>query len=68
MGPNRENEAVIRHKSPVDVRPFQPKAALDRQQSLEARYGRIAIDELVAALHHIKPAPDVRSEQSAKAA
>jgi hypothetical protein len=57
-----------RHKSPVDVRPFQARAALERQQALEAQYGNIAIDEVVAALHHLKAAADDSRQPMARAA
>lgn len=59
---------VNRHKSPADQRPFQARAALERQQALEAQYGRIAIDEIVAALHHLRAAADDSREPTAKAA
>jgi hypothetical protein len=56
------------HKSPVDLRPFQARAVLERQQALEAQYGNIAIDEIVAALHHLKAAPTDSRQPTAKAA
>ena len=46
---------MTRHLQPIDFRPFQPKAKLDSQQSLVARYGAIAIQEVAEALHHLKP-------------
>jgi hypothetical protein len=58
---------VTRHQSPVDTRPFQARATLERQEALEAQYGRLAIDEVVAALRQIKAASD-QARQSAKAA
>ena len=58
---------MIRHQSPIDTRPFQTRAALEHQESLEAQYGKIAIDEVVAALRQIKAASD-RTRQTAKAA
>lgn len=50
-----------RHTSPIDERPFQPKAELEKRTSLEDHYRQIAIDDVVAALHHIKAA-DGRGE------
>jgi len=41
---------VTRHHSPVDRRPFQSKAKLEKQEALVARYGAIAIPELAAAI------------------
>ena len=45
---------MIRHYSPIDHRPFQPRAKLENQQALVARYGEIAIPEVAAAIHHLK--------------
>jgi len=60
---------VDRHKSPIDFRPFQPRATLERQQALEAQYGRIAIDEVAAALVHLKAAAaTMRHNTAARAA
>lgn len=50
-----ETRHVTRHKTPIDNRPFQARAVLEQQQMLEALYGRIAIDEVAAALQHVKP-------------
>lgn len=47
---------MTRHTTPIDNRPFQARAVLEQQQMLEAQYGRVAIDEVAAALHHIKTA------------
>lgn len=47
-----------RHKTPIDQRPFQARAVLEGQQALEAQYRRIAIDEVAAALHHLKSAAE----------
>jgi hypothetical protein len=58
---------VTRHQSPIDTRPFQAKATLERQESLEAQYGQLAIDEVVAALRQIRAAGE-QSRQSPKAA
>lgn len=58
---------VKRHLSPIDLRPFQARAALERQQALEAQYGELAIDEVVAALRQLKAAED-RQRVLAKAA
>lgn len=58
-----ERNVVIRHQSPVDKRPFQARAVLERQESLEAQYGSIGIDEVVAALRQIKAAGE-RVQQS----
>ena len=49
---------MIRTKSPADNRPFQPKAKLQNQEALEARYGRIAIQDVADALLHLRPAGD----------
>jgi hypothetical protein len=49
---------VSRHSSPIDHRPFQPKAKLESQQALVARYGEIAIPEVAEALHHLKARAD----------
>lgn len=57
-----------RHNSPIDARPFQAKASLQLQQDLQAKYRRIAIEEVVAALHHLRAAADNRSQPTAKAA
>jgi hypothetical protein len=58
---------VIRHQSPIDTRPFQTRAALEHQESLEAQYGKIAIDDVVAVLRQIKASGD-RARETAKAA
>jgi hypothetical protein len=61
-------EVVNRHhQSPVDIRPFQARATLERQESLEAQYGKIAIDEVVAALRQINAVGE-RTRQAPKAA
>lgn len=44
-------------KNPVDIRPFLPRAKLDEQVDLEARYGKIAIRDITDALRHMKPDP-----------
>jgi len=49
---------VIRTKHPADLRPFQSKAKLQSQEALEARYGRIAIQDVAEALHHLRPAAE----------
>ncbi len=49
---------MTRTKSPVDSRPFLSKAKLQNQEALEARYGRIAIQDVADALHHMRPAGD----------
>jgi hypothetical protein len=36
-------------KHPVDQRPFKSRSDLEREQALEAHYGRLAIPEVVAA-------------------
>ena len=41
---------MSRHHSPVDHRPFQSKAKLEKQQALVARYGAIALPELAEAI------------------
>lgn len=58
---------MTRHTRPIDNRPFQAKAVLEQQQMLEAQYRRVAIDEVAAALHHIKTAEDKpkRDQQAA---
>lgn len=53
-----------RHKSPVDTRPFQARQVLERQEDLTARYGQIAIDEVVAALRQLKALDERREPQS----
>lgn len=45
---------VTRHHSPIDHRPFQPKAKLENQQALVSRYREIAIAEVADALLHLK--------------
>ncbi len=45
---------MTRHSSPIDHRPFQPKAKLENQQALVSRYGAIAIAEVAEALFHLK--------------
>ncbi len=57
----------MKHLSPIDFRPFQARAVLDSQEALVARYGQIGIDEVVAALRHIKAAEE-RRQAPAKAA
>lgn len=57
-----------RHKSPADHRPFQAKASLERQQALEAQYGQVAIDEVVAALHHLRALADESRAPTTRAA
>lgn len=59
---------MTRHQTPIDTRPFQAKAVLEQQQMLEALYGRIAIDEVAAALQHVKPAEPKPQPAAAKAA
>ena len=49
---------MTRHTAPIDARPFQARAERQNQEALEARYGRIAIDEVAAALHHLKAAAE----------
>lgn len=69
---NHENRlgivTITRHKSPVDNRPFQARASLERQQALEAQYRRVAIDDVVAALFHLKAEADEPREPVARAA
>ena len=51
---------MTRHSSPIDHRPFQPRAKLENQQALVARYGAIAIPEVADALLHMRVAdPEV---------
>jgi hypothetical protein len=59
---------VKQHQSPVDSRPFQPRHTLEHQVSLEAQYGRIAIDELAAALQHLRACTTVEQGQTRRAA
>ena len=33
---------MSRHSSPIDERPFQPKAKLEHESSLLAQYGKVA--------------------------
>lgn len=49
---------MTRHMTPIDARPFQARAERLNQEQLEDRYGRVAIDEVAAALHHIKAAAE----------
>jgi hypothetical protein len=44
-----ETRTVTNSKHPVDQRPFKSRADLEREQALEAHYGRLAIPEVVAA-------------------
>jgi hypothetical protein len=56
---NRTGQTTVkRHLSPIDLRPFQARAALDRQEALEARYGELGIDEVVAAVRQLKAAKE----------
>lgn len=45
---------MTRHSSPIDHRPFQPRAKLENQQALVACYGAIAIPEVADALLHMR--------------
>ncbi len=56
---NKRISPVTRHSSPIDHRPFQPKAKLENQQALVSRYGAIAIAEVAEALFHLKPVATV---------
>ena len=56
---------MSRHSSPADLRPFQPKAKLESQEALERLYGRIAIQEVVEALHHLKASEPAKGERAA---
>ena len=47
---------MTRHFSPIDRRPFQPRAKLENQQALVSRYGAIAIPEVADALLHMRAA------------
>ncbi|HVY20398.1 MAG TPA: hypothetical protein VHA70_10010 [Bauldia sp.] len=58
---------MSRHAAPIDHRPFQPKAKLENQQELVARYGAIAIADVTDALLHLK-AEDEKRPVAAKAA
>jgi hypothetical protein len=60
----RDVQPVIRTKSPADSRPFLPKAKLQNQEALEARYGRIAIQDVADALHHLRPAGERRAARA----
>jgi hypothetical protein len=64
----REKLPVSRHAAPIDHRPFQPKAKLENQQELVARYGAIAIPEVADALLHLKAEETERQQVTAKAA
>jgi hypothetical protein len=64
----REKTSVSRHAAPIDQRPFQPKAKLENQQELVARYGAIAIPEVAEALHHLKAEEALPQPADAKAA
>jgi hypothetical protein len=52
---NQRSHTVSRHSSPIDERPFQPKAKLEHESSLLAQYGKVAIQDVAEALHHLKP-------------
>lgn len=41
-------------KSPIDHAPFRSKADQEREETLENRYGSVAIPELVAILKQMK--------------
>jgi hypothetical protein len=56
---------VTRKTNPIDLRPFLPRAKLDEQVALEARYGKIAIRDVTEALLHMKPVPAPASDQAA---
>jgi hypothetical protein len=65
---NKRETSVSRHAAPIDQRPFQPKAKLENQQELVARYGAIAIPEVAEALHHLKAEEAEPQPAAAKAA
>lgn len=56
---------MIRHTSPIDTRPFQPRAKLENQQALVALYRAIGIKDVTEALHHLRPAKADRPSASA---
>ncbi|HZP18601.1 MAG TPA: hypothetical protein VFB16_00180 [Bauldia sp.] len=47
-------------KNPADIRPFRSKAEHENEEALEAKYRRLAIPEVVAALHHLDRRPEPR--------
>jgi hypothetical protein len=49
---------VTKHEKKIDRRPFQSKADCEREDSLKARYGKLAIPEVVAALQQGGDRPD----------
>jgi hypothetical protein len=51
---NDRDPIVTRHSSPIDNRPFQPKAKLERQQALVDQYRDVGIQDVAEALHHMK--------------
>lgn len=57
---------MSRHSSPIDERPFQPKAKLEHESSLLAQYGKVAIQEVAEALHHLKPQDEQTAPSPAK--
>ena len=58
---------MTRHSSPIDHRPFQPRAKLENQQALVDRYGAIGIPEVADALLHLRAA-DSKQPITARAA
>lgn len=56
---------MSRHSSPIDHRPFQTKAKLEKHQSLLARYGEVAIPEVAEALNHLKACKEDEQQQPA---
>jgi hypothetical protein len=65
---HKRETSVSRHAAPIDHRPFQPKAKLENQQELVARYGAIAIPEVADALLHLKSEDGEREPVTAQAA
>jgi hypothetical protein len=65
---HKREASVSRHAAPIDHRPFQPKAKLENQQELVARYGAIAIPDVAEALLHLKSDETERKPVPAKAA
>ena len=56
---------MSRHSSPIDHRPFQTKAKLEKHQSLLAQYGEVAIPEVAEALNHLKACKEDEQQQAA---
>lgn len=61
----KRETTVNRHTSPIDHRPFQPRAKLENQQALVDLYRAIGIQDVAEALHHLRP---VKADRASAAA